>query len=77
MEARHGIHAQRLPLAGILLPDWALWDVVGTVILAVSLAYGLGRPFPEVLTELVVLATVCHLLLGVDHGFRRALLMGW
>ena len=57
---RQGIHARRIPLL-----DWALWDVVGTVVVAVILSRWLRRPPWLVAGGLFLLSVVVHLLLGV------------
>ena len=56
-QPRQGFHAARLPPP---LPDWALWDVVGTIALALATARITGWSVLSCLLGWFLLAQVAH-----------------
>jgi hypothetical protein len=69
-EPRAGFHARRLPAP---LPDWALWDVVGTIAAALGTAYLSGRHPAWCLAGWFALAQVVHVLACVPTAGRASL----
>jgi hypothetical protein len=72
---RTGLHAQRIPWnRSLLLPDMALWDVLGTVLVAWCMAPVFGMDVWRLLAVLMLFAAVLHCLLRVDTWSSRVLL---
>lgn len=69
------LHAQRVPLAGALLPDVALWDVVGTVALAWVTARLTGMDVWRALTAWVVLGSLLHAAFRADSTWSNRFLV--
>jgi len=59
-EPRKGLHEQRIPVL-----DWALWDVVGTVIAAYVLARWQQWSLWKTTLVLFVLGEVVHYAMGI------------
>lgn len=72
---RRGFHARRLPLAGVLLPDMALWDVVGTLLLAGVTSLLLRVDPWRAFVVWLLVGVVLHWSLGI-HTWSNRVLMG-
>ena len=65
---RNGFHAARIPILNL-----ALWDVLGTVVLALIVSYAFQVPLSWTTLVLFVTGTILHILFCVDTTITRLL----